>query len=271
MEERIEIITIGKEILIGRTQDTNSHWLCRRIIALGGFVKRVIIVDDEIKEIVEALNIAFKDKSRVIITTGGLGPTSDDKTLEAVAKFASCKLNINQEALEFVKSRYKYFYEKGYVSYPEITPEREKMAILPEGSKLLSNPVGAAPGVALKHKGCWIFSIPGVPKEMKAIFENSIINMLKDIIGKKFFLEKTIKSGIEDESKLAPLLKILEKEFPAIYIISHPLHFAYKVDIELSFSSSGDEKEEVKRRIDNSINRFKELIEGKHQNHDGGR
>ncbi|MBW1971951.1 MAG: hypothetical protein JRI44_03795, partial [Deltaproteobacteria bacterium] len=90
MEERIEIITIGKEILIGRTQDTNSHWLCRRIIALGGFVKRVIIVDDEIKEIVEALNIAFKDKSRVIITTGGLGPTSDDKTLEAVAKFASC-------------------------------------------------------------------------------------------------------------------------------------------------------------------------------------
>jgi nicotinamide-nucleotide amidase len=83
---RVEIIAVGKEILRGRTLDTNSNWIARMISALGGKVARITVVDDLIPEIVKELKTSLNNRPKVIITTGGLGPTFDDRTLEAVAR-----------------------------------------------------------------------------------------------------------------------------------------------------------------------------------------
>jgi molybdenum cofactor synthesis domain-containing protein len=162
--DRVEIIVIGREILTGRTLDTNSNWLAKRITALGGDVKRITVADDEVASISRELRTALGNNCGLIVTTGGLGPTFDDKTLDAVATATGLNMELDAEALDFVKGRYTFFKEKGFVDSDDITPSRRKMAILPRGAEMLSNPVGAAPGVKLWVEKTLIVSLPGVPQ-----------------------------------------------------------------------------------------------------------
>ncbi len=189
---RAEIIVVGREILTGRTLDTNSNWLAKRITALGGNVKRVVVVDDKIDSICGEVKTALGNNSYLIVTTGGLGPTADDKTLEALAIAAGLHMELIAEALDFVKGRYTFFKEQGFIDSDEVTPSRKKMAIFPKGAEMIPNPVGAAPGVKLWAGKTLILSLPGVPKEMRAIFEESLVRDLRDLFGKRFFLEKTM-------------------------------------------------------------------------------
>lgn len=126
-----EIIAIGREILTGKTLDTNSNWIAQQIYPLGIRVKRIVAVDDVEEEIAQEIINSIKYGVGLIITTGGLGPTFDDKTLQAVSLATGRKLVLNDEALKMVTESYKRFYEQGWVDSPEITPERKKMAYLP--------------------------------------------------------------------------------------------------------------------------------------------
>ncbi len=194
-----EIISIGNELLIGHTLDTNSHWIAKHLTRLGWTLERVTQLRDWLDSIKSGVRGALKRNPSVLITIGGLGPTHDDMTLAGISRALNKPLRLNKEALQLVKDHYQRLESK-----PKLTKYRTKMATLPQGSAPLPNPVGTAPGVKMQKSGTTIFSLPGVPSEMKAIFRASIIP-----------------TGII-ESALAPILDQARKIYPKLYFKSHP-------------------------------------------------
>ena len=256
----VEIIVIGKEILQGQTLDTNSKWLAKRITALGGMVGRMVIPDDDVRAIAQEIKTSFGNGAHVIITTGGLGPTFDDKTLAGIAEATGHPLALHPGALEFVARRYQEFYEGGFVEDPEITPAREKMAHVPQGSEILDNPVGAAPAVLLWIPQGVIFALPGVPKEMHAIFEQEVLPRLKEILGPEVYLEEGVKTGVGDESVLGEIVEQVMKQVPGVYIKSKATRFGTDVDLEVVITAAGPDEGEIKKWIKEAKGLLLELI-----------
>ena len=258
--KRVEIIAIGKEILRGQTLDTNSHWLARRVTALGGLVGRIVVPDDDVGAIVQEIKKSFDNGAEVIITTGGLGPTFDDKTLAGIAEATGNPLSLDPGALQFVAQRYQAFYAEGSVESPDITPPREKMAHVPQGAELLDNPVGAAPAVLLQTPHGVIFALPGVPKEMHAIFEGEVLPRLREILGSGVYLEEGVASGVGDESVLGGVVDRVMKRIPGVYLKSKPTRFEKGVDLEVVITAAGPEEGEVRTRIQEAKKLLLELI-----------
>jgi molybdenum cofactor synthesis domain-containing protein len=211
-----EIISIGNELLIGHTLDTNSHWIAKHLTRLGWTLERVTQLRDSLDSIKSGVRGSLKRNPSVLITIGGLGPTHDDMTLAGISRALNKPLRLNKEALQLVKDHYRRLESK-----PKLTKYRTKMATLPQGSAPLPNPVGTAPGVKLQQSSTIMFSLPGVPSEMKAIFRASIIPYLESfhaIRPKEIELKIT---GII-ESALAPVLDQARKIYPKLYFKSHP-------------------------------------------------
>jgi molybdenum cofactor synthesis domain-containing protein len=158
MNKSVEIICVGNELLIGKTLNTNSQWLSRRVTNLGLTTRRVTVVGDDIQEISSAIEEAIQRSSSFILTTGGLGPTFDDKTLEGLAEALELKMKINQKALKMVKEKYLSYVQEGRMKALELTSHRVKMAKLPEGAIPLRNPVGTAPAVSIDHENVTLMS-----------------------------------------------------------------------------------------------------------------
>ncbi len=269
MKREIEIICVGNELLIGKTLNTNAHWLAKSATSLGMNVKRVTVVGEYVKEIASVLREAMKRKPSFIITTGGLGPTFDDKTLEGIAFALGRELTVNAEALKMVRTKYEAHFQKK-MRKSDLTPVRVKMATLPQRAKPLPNPVGTAPGVLIDVKGLLIASLPGVPPEMEAIFDGSIAPLLRRKAGSlKFFEESMYAEGMV-ESALAPLIDIVMREVPEVYIKSHVYVDSQRSElqnkkpcIELHLSTTSEKERHAKSALDKSMNRLSELIEHK--------
>lgn len=251
MTHHIEIISVGNELLIGKIANTNSQWLAKRITTMGLNVNRITVASDDVTEISNVLKETLERKPRAIITTGGLGPTFDDKTLEGVAKALNQPLKVNPEARKMVEQKYRQYREEGRIEEKiELTPPRIKMATLPEKAQPLHNPIGTAPGVTLKHGDTTIIVLPGVPTEMEAIFDESIAPMLKKMAGNAVFYETS--AGLDGimESELAPLIDKTMHDNPYIYIKSHPSHRGEgQPHLELHFSTTAEDSETAKNRI----------------------
>ena len=170
----IEILCIGNELLSGITLNTNAHWLSKKITRIGGFVRKVTVIRDDLNEINFALTISLKRNPSWIIVCGGLGPTYDDKTLLGIGKALKKNLVLNNKARDMIKKSYNDRRQK-----VKLNEARLKMAKIPVGSIPIQNPVGNAPAVLLFIKKTRIICLPGVPKEMKAIFLRSILPQIK--------------------------------------------------------------------------------------------
>ena len=244
MNTSAEIIVIGNEILNGDVLDTNSHWLCKQLTGLGALVLRVCQVRDHLPAITEALRSALKQSS-LIITTGGLGPTDDDLTLEAVAQALERELELNPQAFSWVQEKYQEFAQKGYVASAEMTPERTKMARLPHGAIPLPNKVGAAPGVLLREGKQIIVCLPGVPAELKDIFQGALLPTLQALFGAGAFAEWRARVACGDESALAPLLRKAVEAHPRVYIKSRAKRFGPDVTFIITLAARGQTREEA--------------------------
>ncbi len=209
------IINIGNELLLGTTINTNGSWLARKFSFLGFKVARIIVVPDECDDLASELFRALSEKVKIVITTGGLGPTQDDKTLECISEALKRPLELNNEAFQLISEFYK---SKGL----ELTTHRIKMAYMPRGSTVLRNPIGAAPGAKITHEDTIIYTLPGVPSEMKAMFENHIEPELRSMVKNICIKEETIIIKNVPESALAPYLAKISKKHPYLYIKSHP-------------------------------------------------
>jgi molybdenum cofactor synthesis domain-containing protein len=239
-QKTAEILAIGNELLLGIVQDTNTHWLCKRITGLGGRVRRAALLPDDLEAIGDELLRALDRKLDLIVTTGGLGPTQDDRTLEAIARALGLPLEEHPEALKIVERRYRELYEQGRVDNPKLTESRRKMARLPQGTTPLDNHVGTAPGALIQHSKSTIVALPGVPSEMQDIWENALQPYLTRIFGKGFYLERTLVVEINDESRLAPILREFQAAWPQVYIKSRPKGFAEGLKILITLAMSGE-------------------------------
>ena len=261
MNQQMEIIGVGNELLIGKTLNTNAHWLAKRATAFGIMVKRITVVGDDVDEIASIVNEALERKPKFIITTGGLGPTFDDKTLEGITKALSRKLEVNEKALKLVREKYETYYREGKMERVELTPARIKMARLPEKAEPLPNSVGTAPGVIINVGGTLLIALPGVPPEMEAIFEESVAPLIKREAGELTFFEASIYADGIMESALAPLIDKTMHDNSHVYIKSHPKGEERKSHIEIHFSTTAKSSKTAKNRLGKAIIQLSELVQ----------
>jgi molybdenum cofactor synthesis domain-containing protein len=231
------LIAIGNELLDGIVLDTNSNWMEIRLTALGVQIRRLVSVPDEIDEIGEALKFT-REACDMIITSGGLGPTHDDKTMQAIAKALGREIMEDKEAVKIIKRQYRMLHEKKIVAASDLTEPRMKMARLPKGAIPLDNRIGGAPGVMIQDDETTIFCLPGVPAELKFIFDDSVIPWVKENSLQKFH-EQIVEFQMRDESVFAPAIDSVMNKFPGVYIKSMPKPYGTSKAIRVWVSARG--------------------------------
>jgi nicotinamide-nucleotide amidase len=260
MTTSMEIICVGNELLIGKTLNTNAQWIAKQATAKGITVKRITVVADDTNEIANAIRETLNRKPQFAVTTGGLGPTFDDKTLAGIAEALNRQLKINDKALEMVREKYeKYAKEKGTAT-AELTKARTKMATLPEKAEPLPNPVGTAPGVRITLQNTTLIVLPGVPSEMKAIFDETVAPLLRQVSGKSAFYEKSIYAGNIMESSLAPLIDKVMQDHPGVYVKSHPKGREDRPHMEIHVSTTADDAEKAEEKLRRAVAQLSSLI-----------
>jgi molybdenum cofactor synthesis domain-containing protein len=256
----VEIVSVGNELLIGKTANTNSRWLARRITSLGLRVSRITVIGDRVEEIAKTIRDAVNRIPEFVITTGGLGPTFDDKTLEGLAKAFDARLEIHPTAMEMIKKKYEDYSRTLHRKALKLTPARVKMAKLPEKAEPLPNPVGTAPGVLFRKGNTTIFALPGVPSEMTAIFEDSLLPILTACaVGLAYYEASLYVSGIM-ESEMAPMVDQVMRDNPHIYIKSHPQGAERRPEIELHLSTTAENIKTAKKRVGRALMQISELV-----------
>jgi len=241
----VEIVVIGNEILLGLIQDTNSNYLCRVVRGMGGRVRHIAVVRDEVDAIAAEIKSSINRRADLIFTCGGLGPTDDDLTMQSVAEAAGVKVALDPAAQKFIERRYEELARKGYVADAAMNEARLKMARLPEGARMIENPVGAAPAAALEARGSRIISLPGVPAELKSTVEGPLQDLLGELFGRGSYRERELTVECGDESALAPLLRQVASAHPDVYIKSRASHFGRDVKFRILISASAATAEEA--------------------------
>lgn len=196
--KKASIISIGNEILSGYIVDTNAAYLESKLLSINIPVVSSYAVPDCIDSIIRALRLSFEDAD-IILVTGGLGPTDDDLTRHAIAKFLGVELKLDSALLEKIRN---YFMSRGI----EMPVKNEIQAHIPKGAEILENDIGTAAGIEATKNGRLIFAMPGVPSEMKKMFEDSVWMRMQDVsIDQTIFVRK-LKCFGEGESAVAQKL-----------------------------------------------------------------
>lgn len=207
------IITIGDELLIGQTIDTNSAWIAQQLNAIGIEVLRRVAVADKAEDIELALDEELP-RASIILLTGGLGPTSDDITKPFLCKYFGGKLVVNNDVLEHVR---ELFIKRNR----PFLDANIKQAEVPDVCKVLFNEIGTAPGMLFEKDGKWIISMPGVPFEMQGIMTNEVLPRLKEHFLSDAILYRNVITSGEGESFIADKLQQFEASLPGHIKISY--------------------------------------------------
>ncbi|MFI5310028.1 MAG: competence/damage-inducible protein A [Gemmatimonadales bacterium] len=204
----VEIVTIGDELLLGFTVDTNAAHAARELARIGVAVVRRATVGDSESDITSTVKEAL-DRTGAVITTGGLGPTSDDLTVPAVATVFGRALRFDDAVWDALCRRWKSYGWPG-----EIPESNRKQAFVPEGATILANNHGSAPGVWLEDdRGRWVATLPGVPREMRGMLADQILPRLRTRAGANphVIVSRTLRTVGIGESALADKLGTLAK------------------------------------------------------------
>jgi molybdenum cofactor synthesis domain-containing protein len=238
----VEIFSIGDELLRGIVQDSNSFWMAKRIAARGASLTRVAVLPDEPEVVADELRLAIGRGPALILTQGGLGPTDDDRTREAIAIGTRHPLEPNADAEEIVRRRYTELAAAGAVADDAMTEPRLRMSRLPRGARPLDNHVGGAPGVILELERTVVAALPGVPPELHWIWENTLAPELDRILGPGGYAEVTFTLDLLDESSIAEMLRVIQAAHPGVYVKSRAKGFdqGEEVRVTLSAAAAGD-------------------------------
>jgi competence/damage-inducible protein CinA-like protein len=206
MNPTLEIFSQGEEVVTGQTVDTNAAWLSERVVTMGFAVTRHTAVGDKLDDLIALLR-EISVRSDCCICTGGLGPTSDDLTTEAVAKAFDLPLEFDEVAFEQIKQFFTY--------RDRVMPEsNRKQAIFPKGVERIDNAWGTAPGFSLQVGRCWFAFMPGVPSEMRHLFLESV----QITLAKRFLLQPSkliaIKTLGIGESAIQERISVVEIPAP---------------------------------------------------------
>lgn len=235
----IELVNTGSELMLGRVLNTHQQWLCRKLADLGYVVSRQVAVPDTGQDIRAAVGEAL-ERADLVITTGGLGPTSDDLTRDLIAEMLGKKLQENPEVLAHIAQ----FFESRKRRMP---PRTRVQALVPEGALVLKNPHGTAPGLAMavsadrfgNAKERWLIMLPGPPRELRPMFVNSVVPLLQRVfpLPAEFVCRTLRATGIGEsvvEERVAKPLQSLVQEGLDLGYCARP----GQVDVRLASSNS---------------------------------
>lgn len=218
--KRLGALIIGDEILAGHTQDTNTHWLAKTLKPMGIALARVEVCTDELPDLQASMHRFLHDLNLdYVITSGGLGPTPDDRTMEALASVLDAPLELRHEHEEWMRARAQKGYDSGRYDSPEPGPGVLKMAKLPKGTKPMPNGAGTALGCVAKINGTILFTLPGVPHEFKRMFLDAVAPQLHT--STPLHTEELVLYSYE--SRFYEALCQLEEDFPEVTLGSYPM------------------------------------------------
>lgn len=243
-------MTIGDELLIGQINDTNSTWISQQFNEMGWTILSRETVGDNIQDITEAMGRLSK-KSTVVIVTGGLGPTSDDRTLEAMSHYFETPLILFPEVQEKIR---QYFASRGR----KLSAHHSKQFYLPEKVEVLANEVGTAPGMLMQEDGKQFYFTPGVPVELRYIFDHHIRPRLESRRRTSLVQKRMFTAGI-GETDLVDRLGDELKRWPADLKIAY---LPYLGGVRLRLTAIGDNREENNTMISEARAYIKKRLEG---------
>lgn len=246
---KAEIITIGDEILIGQIVDTNSAWIAQRFAENGISIGRIVSVSDSADEIENAMRSALS-RVDVVVMTGGLGPTKDDITKQTIARFFSTKLVRDEATYEYVKQMMAL---RGV----EFNLSNQSQALVPDGCTVLKNRNGSAPGMLIRHDGKLLFSLAGVPFEMKALIEEHVLPIIRSEFKLQSMVHRTVITFGMAESVLSETIEAWELALPKY------LHLAYLPNprgIRLRLSAYDVDEMVASKEIERQFTELRKII-----------
>jgi len=245
-----ELISIGDEILYGQTLDTNSHWISQELDEIGIRVKRKITISDTEEAILRAFEEA-EDNADIILITGGLGPTKDDLTKPCLAKYFDSEMYLNEDVLEHLSSR---FAKSGRT----LNKLNKGQAELPVKCEVVPNKYGTAPGMWFSKNNKVFVSMPGVPKEMKYMMEDTVLPRLQNEFDMPIIIHQMVKTSGIPESELAEKLQDWETNLPGAIKLAY---LPGLKQVKLRLTAIGTDKEKLQKLIDTEVGKLKNLID----------
>ncbi len=246
------IITIGDELLIGQTIDTNSAWIGQELNKIGVWLKRRVAVGDVWDDIWNALD-AESTESEIIIITGGLGPTADDITKPLLCKYFGGKLIVNEDVLTHVK----YLFDKVYRRPGPMLERNLKQAEVPDVCTVMHNARGTAPGMWFEKEGKIYISLPGVPHEMKGLMINEVLPRIPKYFELPFIIHRTAFTMGTGESMIAEKIKDFETGLPKHIKLAYLPGYGM---VKLRLTAKGDDKEKMEKELDEKFSVLKVLV-----------
>lgn len=249
----IEIFAIGTELAIGQIQDTNSSWLAQEITLLGGRPRRLTVLSDDPDEILAALRDSVVRGTELILVTGGLGPTPDDLTVDALCHLAGVHAEPHEPTIA------DYISRRGYRGREELSPNLMKMATVPQGAKVYPNPAGWAPCIEVELGGTTVLSMPGPPREVKGVFEEHVRQILSQRIGAKCATRRVWTDMYESE--MSPHLQEVMAELPGTYLKGYvALRSAEREAMPVDIIAHGRDEAGAADILERATNRLRELV-----------
>jgi len=253
------VVSVGNELLFGETVDTNSAWLGQALTSRGISVVRRYTVADVAEEIRHAVQEAA-DIADLVLVSGGLGPTSDDITRQTVAELIGAPLEVDQTLLDGLRKRFE---ARGY---GELPAPNISQAEVPKGARVLANPLGTAPGLAMRLSGTWLVLLPGVPRELRGIFGGELAEFLELEFGDRTVpvLHRAVHTTGVPESRLAELLEQAFARAPAMSEVAPDVSVAYLPDlrgVDLRLTARGLDAEAARIQLDHVLDRLEPVVE----------
>jgi len=244
-----DLITIGDEILIGQIIDTNSAWMAKQLNDEGINVREITSISDQPAHIIATLNESGR-KASIILVTGGLGPTKDDRTKAAICNFFGTQLVESKEVLDHV---IELLTPRGVV----INSLNREQALVPETATVLVNKLGTAPGLLFHHEGSIFVFMPGVPFEMKYLMEYEVLPRIKKLFNTTTIIHRTILTQGLPESMLAERIADWENNLPACISLAY---LPSPQSMKLRLSARGDDRAYLSQLIEESISELAKII-----------
>lgn len=247
-----EVITIGTEILLGEITDTNSVYVARLLRDLGINLYFMTSVGDNEQRIANAIRVALS-RADIIITCGGLGPTVDDMTRQAVAAATNRGLTFHQHLMDQIAARFAGF-------RMTMTENNRRQAFLPDSSIIVENPVGTAPSFIVEHEGKVVISLPGVPREMKFLMTEKIVPFLRERYHLGIIKARVLKTAGIGESTLDAAIgdELLQASNPTIGLAAHSGQVDVRITAKAETEASADQmiavvEAQVRQRVEQYI------------------
>ena len=244
------IITIGDELLIGQVIDTNSAFIAQALLKIGIPVTSRIAVGDKKADIINALDTASK-KSKIIILTGGLGPTADDITKPLLNEYFGGKMIVHQPSLDHITYIFETIHKRPMID------RNTKQAEVPDVCEVLFNEKGTAPGMLFKKEGVYYFSLPGVPHEMRWLIENQVIPVIQKSFTTPFIAHKTLLTAGIGESFLAEHIAHFESALPAFIKLAYLPNIGM---VRLRLTWSGQDEKLLAKEVNAQFESLKEAV-----------